>query len=322
MKKYTHALIACKAVERLQKVDLSDQNKPFADYLLKWFMAHKNGVIRGAWYPDEVIRDMSTSHVYKYAPAIVGTQRAVSLPRSLPTTSLEFGIGQKSALYSQPSTVNPKDNLPDRCEALSHAVIDNLRIREVEGKGSPLTSTDDHIALVLFMLSHYVADAHMPMHCDCREDDFLGFNVHTDAEEAWERQVVRYFKIDRFHQCFINDDAGFPLLVPDADYANTHLKATLDELDKREFRVGYGNGNDNVREYMQAVTQYSYLTSYAWLPEGLTSAEFDREKLQTANGLPFRELSIAVLADAIDAVARVWLHDLRRFMWWKDAQPA
>ncbi len=333
MKKFTHALIACKAVERLQTVELSDKNKPFADELLEWFKAHKDNVIQGTWYPDKVICDMSTSHIYKYTPVgatVEGLSAGVTheslLPsvfRNLPATSLQFAIGRKSPLCALPFTVDPGTNLPDRCEALSHSVIDNLRIREAEPEGSPLLPTDDHIALVLFMLSHYVADAHMPMHCDSRKDSFLGFNVHAEAEDRWNREVVRYYRVSIQNQCFTMDEqSGFPKLFPDEKYEESVLFAVDKKLASRPFQVGYGSGNDNVREYVLAISQYSYLNSYAWLPYGLTGAQFDRETLQAPGGLPFNEMSIAALADAIDAVARVWLHDLRRFVKWKEALEA
>jgi hypothetical protein len=32
--------------------------------------------------------------------------------------------------------------------------------------------------------------------------------------------------------------------------------------------------------------------------------------------MTFREMSLASLSDAVDAVARVWLRDLRRYMKW------
>jgi len=328
MKKFTHALIACKAVERLQKVELSDQNKPFADFLLEWFAGHKDGVIRGAWYPDSLIGDKSTSHVLKHQPAAVGaiddnvraTGRSPLPAPTLPSTSLQYAIGRASPLFNQPYVVSKGNNLPERCEALSHAVIDNLRIRESEPKGSPLTPTDNHVALLLFMLSHYVADAHMPMHCDARDDEFPGFNLHSAAEERWEREVVRFYKIDRPNQRFIYNESGFPLLVEDDAYADSMLKAVEEELERRPFRIGYGDENDNVREYMLAVCLYSWLTCCAWLPYEAEIESIDRTLLQTPAGLPFREVSVAALADAIDAVARVWLHDLRRFCWWKEEQ--
>ena len=332
MKKFTHALIACKAVERLKKVELSDANKPFADYLLEWFADHKDGVIRGAWYPDDYIRDNRTSHVYKHTPVgdLDDDSPPFTPPRSLPSSSLEYAIGHSHALFNQPYNIDKTTNLPERCEALSHAVIDNLRISEAEPKGSPLTQTDNHVALLLFMLSHYVADAHMPMHCDSRKDSFLGFDIHAAAEDVWNVEVVRYYKIDRSNQRFVYNESGFPLLVEDDTYADSILKAVEDDLARRPFRVGYGRGfctpersercegNDNVREYMQTVCYYSWLTSLAWLPPGTKKKDVNRAALETAAGLSFRQMSVAALADAIDAVSRVFLHDLRRFCWWKE----
>ena len=317
MKKYTHAWIAFKAVERLQKVSLTDENKKFADFLIAWFENHKDGVIRGAWYPDEVIVDNSTSHIMKYVP---GSADAADLFRALPATSLLYKNGKDSPLRKKDYTIDKKYNLPERCEALSHSVIDNLKIQQREDKGSPLTPTDNHIALILFMLSHYVADAHMPLHCDDRPGDVAGIDLHGAIENAWEVEVVQFYDIDRYNQRFHYNPDGFPLLKQDPCYAGSILKSVEDELAKREFQIGYGQGNDSVLEYMHAVSQYSYLLSYSYLPQGFDPAELDTKKtLQMKNGagLSFKAMSLIALADAVDSVARVWLRDLRRFKRWE-----
>ena len=48
MKKYTHAWLAFKAIERLENVNLAASNKKFADSLITWFKNHRDGVIQGA----------------------------------------------------------------------------------------------------------------------------------------------------------------------------------------------------------------------------------------------------------------------------------
>ena len=321
MKKYTHAWIAFKAIERLQNAQLTDDNRKFADYLIEWFHSHKDGVIRGAWYPDEIIKDNGSSHIMKYAPAPVGSPSPKF--RTLPSKSLLYQNGKDSPLHNQPYTIDAKHNLPERCEALSHAVIDNLRIIEREEKGSPLAPTANHAALVLFMLSHYIADAHMPMHCDDRPGELGTWDMHAAVEDIWEYEVVGYYEVDRVHQRFLYSPSGYPRLrdvLPasiNTPYAGSILKAVDDELSAREFQITYGQGNDNVREYMQAVSQYSYLLSYAWLPAGYDPALVDRVTPQVPGGLPNRDMSIISLADAVDAVARVWLRDLRRYMKWE-----
>jgi hypothetical protein len=220
-------------------------------------------------------------------------------------------------LHGRAFSLDASCNLPDRCEALSHSVIDNLRIREREAKGSPLMPTDNHVALILFMLSHYIADAHMPMHCDARPAEYNGFDLHAAVEDRWEREVVQYFDVDRFNQRFRYNPQGFPLLRGDPNYDTSILKSVEDELATREFQITYGQGNDNVREYLQAVCQYSYLLAFAWLPEDCDPATIEPDPLQVPHGLGFREMSVAALADAIDAVARVWLRVLRRYLKWE-----
>jgi len=316
MKKFTHAWIAFKAIERLQKVQLTDENKVFADFLINWFSNHKDDVIRGAWYPDEVIVDNSTSHIMKYAPDPAGGLSTEF--RVLPSKSLLYKEGKTSTLYKKVFTIDKKYNLPERCEALAHSVIDNLKIQQREDKGSALTPTDHHIALILFMLSHYIADAHMPLHCDDRPDNIGTFDLHGAIEQKWEEEVVGFYDIDRPNQRFRYDPSGFPLLVVGPGYASSILKSVEDELSAREFQIGYGQGNDNVREYTLAVSQFSYLLAYTYLPAGYDPAALDHDTLQlpTGQGMSFRGMSCIALADAVDAVARVWLRDLRRYMRW------
>ncbi len=320
MKKYTHAWIAFKAIERLQNAKLSDDNRKFADYLIEWFQSFKDGVIRGAWYPDEIIKDNSTSHILKIEPVGAnGGSPAHFNFRVLPSKSLLYRSGLTSLLHNRAFTVDPQCNLPERCEALSHAVIDNLRIMEREPKGSPLTPTANHAALMLFMLSHYIADAHMPMHCDSRPGGLGSFDLHAAVEQVWEEEVVRFYGIDRYHQRFLYNEKGFPALRDHPDYPASVLKSVEDELAAREFQITYGQGNDNVREYMLAVSQYSYLLAYTWLPAGFDPARLDRAALQlpAGKGLGFRQMSLIALSDTVDAVARVWLRDLRRYMKWE-----
>jgi hypothetical protein len=317
MKKYTHAWIAFKAIERLRSASLTDANRAFADYLIDWFHDHKDGVIRGAWYPDEIIKDNSTSHILKIAPTDPASEFRF---RVLPSASLLYRSGRSSPHHNRAYTLEDKYNLPERCEALSHAVIDSLRIMEREPKGSALAPTNHHAALMLFMLSHYIADAHMPMHCDARPGDLGSFDLHAAVEQVWEEEVVRFYGIDRYHQRFLYNEQGYPLLRDHPDYHASILKSVEDELAARDFQITWGQGNGNVREYILAVSQYSYLLAYAWLPAGVDPARLDRATLQLpfGEGLGFRQMSLIALADAVDAVARVWLRDLRRYMKWED----
>ena len=56
MKQYTHAWLAFMAIKRLEDVEFTGNNGIYASDLIRWFKNHKDGVIRGAWYPDSVTK--------------------------------------------------------------------------------------------------------------------------------------------------------------------------------------------------------------------------------------------------------------------------
>jgi hypothetical protein len=178
MKKFTHAWLAFMAIKKLEETKLSGTDRRYADNLLEWFKDHKDDVTQGAWYPDSVIKDMANSHVLKLTPL----DEAGNKFRRLPSTYLNYEYGKKSSLRKISFMVEKSDNLPDRCESIAHSVIDNLKMLEREDKGSPVSPTANHIAILLFMLSHYVADAHMPFHCDSRRFS-EGMNFHAYIEQ-------------------------------------------------------------------------------------------------------------------------------------------
>ena len=68
MKQYSHAWIALMASKRLyeKKDTLSDDNKKIVNRLLKFLRQNNDGIVQGAWFPDSIIHDNSTGHIWKY----------------------------------------------------------------------------------------------------------------------------------------------------------------------------------------------------------------------------------------------------------------
>lgn len=316
MKKFTHAWIAFKAIERLQKAEVPASLRPEADFLVDWFSDHKDGVIRGSWYPDEVIVDNGTSHIMKYRCESASPPLEYT---NLPGTSLLFRAGQNSPLKSAGVTIDAKNDLPQRCNSLYHSVIDNFKIQQNEEKGSSLSPNDNHIALLLFMLSHYIADAHMPLHCDGRSAMYGSFDLHDAIETRWEREVVARYEIDRPNQRFFYDPQGYPLVRAGYTETNCLLSQVEEELNHRRFVSGYG-ACGNLESYMLNVCRYSFLLSHAYLPEGTKTTEWDKTELQLKSNpsITFTNMSLASLADAVEAIARVWLQATSDFIKWKD----
>jgi hypothetical protein len=313
VKAMTHGFLALKAIERLKKAPLA-ANRDEANELVRWLHDHRDGVIPGAWYPDSVFKDMANSHVFKLVP----DEGGVTARFCLPPGSLLYKAGCESPVHGKPfRIVDPRDNLPARCEAWAHSVIDHLKIQETEGKGSPVASTGNHVVLGLFILSHYVADALVPLHCDGRAFS-SGGNLHDAVESAWEREVSRHFELDAANHRFRYDAEGYPLWK-NTDHSGSFLVEVDAGLSTRPLSTAYGDGNSSVADYMRAICQYSYLIAYRFVPAQYNEKNLDMHNWQALPGsdLPFRQLSALVFSEAIDAIARIWLRLWLRYRAWK-----
>lgn len=306
MKKYTHAWLAFMAIKRLDTANIPEDMKPYAKSLVKWFRDYRDFVIEGAWYPDEVFKDMSTSHIAKHHPA--GDTKATF--KKLPATMEMQKSGKGSALYGK-SFEFVSGNCADRCEALAHGIVDCFKMLQVEDKGCPISPSCNHIAMRFFILSHYIADCHMPLHCDDRSFS-SGENIHGFIETQWDNQVKKSYKVDTANQRFYYDPQGYPLV----DKITPLMQQVEDDVKNREFVYTWGTGNKSTWDYMSAVSQYSYLMAYHMIPstydESLTKAQYKT----TPEWARLDADSRIILSDAIDSIARIWLHVWVRYQDW------
>lgn len=315
MKQYTHAWLAFMAIKRLEEAGLSNADKSYAASLIKWFKDYKDGVIQGAWYPDMIIKDMATSHVLKFTPVKDGSKGSF---RKLPDTYLLYKHCKNSALKQCSYTVDKDNNLTDRCESIAHSVVDNLKMQQSEEKGSPIAPTSNHVATIIFMLSHYVADAHVPFHCDSRRFS-EGKNIHGRLEDVWDEEIKKFFLLDKANERFFYDPDGYPLLdkQKEPQYKDSFLKKVEDNLNERKFSESFGTDNKNVWDFMSAICQHSYLLSYMFIPEGYDNTNVTTANWKTLGVISLEDLSIAVLSDAIDSIAKIYFRIWRRYKKWE-----
>ncbi len=311
MKQFSHAWLAFKAIERLEKANLG-KDRQNADELIRWFWDHRDGVIRGAWYPDMVIKDMATSHVLKLTPLTQGP----GVFGKLPATSKIKYYAVRSPVYELAYKQDPDTNLPERCEALAQSVIDNLKMVDTENKGSPVSPTNNHTATRLFMLSHYIADAHMPFHCDSRKFS-KGVDLHALIEGLWDDEIRNFYEIDFLNERFYYNPEGYPLRKQPG-FEASFLSQVEQGFAERKFTPSFGDGT-NVRACMLTVCQYSYLLAYAFIPPNFNETNITAQNWQSLQGQTpdFKQLSVIVFTDAIDAIARIWLNVWSRYLEWK-----
>jgi len=224
MKSIAHAWVGLMAIKRLD--DLCDSFKEFdakgkplehkkqAKALVKFFDKHKDAFVQGAWFPDSVIRDNLTGgHTYKLSEPKTNKEKEEAFeiknrpPDHLSSSNL---IKNKQKLDEKVFSRYPY-TLPDRCEALSYSIRDMILIQKKVFKGSDILFNDDQISLYLLMLAHYIADAHVPPHCDAR-DFYTPSKIHPDMEKYWDDEIKKYYWFDKKRKVFQYGIKGEPQL--------------------------------------------------------------------------------------------------------------
>ncbi len=315
MKKYTHAWLAFMAMKRLDQAALPETEgsgkstvevKRFAKSLVRWFKNYRDYVVQGAWYPDEVFSDQGVSHGVKYVPDEISDEPRSfkALPESMEVRQLMMA---ESRLFGRQFTIE-KGNLCDRCDAMAHTIVDNFKIQYREDKGNPIAPSSTHMAMRFFIMSHYIADAHMPLHCDARS---LA-KIHAAVETQWENGVKKSYKIDEDNYRFFYDPDGYPLKT---DKVTSLMGEVERKILERPFIYNWGNSEYSTWDYMSAVTEYSYLLAYEMFPKDFEDMGWTEYK-KRPEALRFEEYSAKLMADAVDSIARAWLHVWVRYRLW------
>jgi hypothetical protein len=300
-----------------------------AKSFVKFFDNHKDAFVKGAWFPDNVIEDnLTDGHTFKLKkPESDSEKKQAFSVKNLPPSHLSSVslIDDKSRTKEK---VFLRDGLlPDRCEALSHAIRDMMKIQNKESKGSDVMFNDDMITLYFLMLSHYIADAHVPPHSDSRkfyEKRKKGYGgdvvtIHPDMEKYWDGEVSRFFEYDKKRKVFDYGISGAPELKEkkQKNFEKSFLYDVLDTLSKRKWdpseKKVLGN-NKKIYDYIKSVCFVSYLVSTDFV-SGMSLDGYRKVKIKKdpeyADKL--RELSVHVLADAIDSIALLWLLAWERY---------
>ncbi len=101
---------------------------------------------------------------------------------------------------------SPGQHLPNRAMAMSTMMKDLLimgnkqvdslipgNIRFAQYLSPEVRTEEEASAMYFFMLSHFVADACMPCHCDARPLAGYSNGLHNEMEKSWSKSVGNYF---------------------------------------------------------------------------------------------------------------------------------
>jgi hypothetical protein len=206
MKKYTHAWLSLKAVSFLKTLtgEFNPERNKRLEKFLDFITEYPETFVRGAWYPDSIIKDnVEGGHTWKYY--LDSTNGRIENRRP-PSDNLCLQLVQPD-LNQKVSLETKNSALPDRCEALGQMIRDIVLITNKTKSGDVVAYNNSQVALSFLMLAHYICDPYILVHCDNR-DFSKPSKIHSDLEDYWESGIKKYFRIATAKERFLLDERG------------------------------------------------------------------------------------------------------------------
>jgi len=341
MKQRAHAWTALRA---LKLVDDSGQ-APKLSQLLSYYLSD---VWDGAWLPDTRIVDMSYGHTFKMDDdgerlgLDISSQTWFRIPYDrldgkLRGSRLCLEYARDAQVLQVPYRSHPKNggHLPNRVIAIVQTIGDMFKLSDYplhfyareelpvdyqhdlsqqvvrDLSRSPMFSARQ-IAMMFFILSHYITDAHMPLHCDFRDyggdrslPGRLPRKLHPSIEKKWEKQfpkketlALHDYSLSSLDEVVtrLPDGSFLQIDSPDSPYAlNPDISSTV---------------GDEWNE-MVYVSRVSLAVARKWIPG--TAYETASDMLAD-NRDEFIDVTNRIFHDAVESVARLWLKAWKRFL--------
>ncbi len=342
MNQPTHAWLAVEAyrkIETLSKTPAGKKKK--LEGLAHVLGENLRDVVVAAWLPDSLIKDMTYGHVFKNSKYDRDDEQVTrfTLSKEGLTERLAPGaLTPKAAFDCVPAgwwkeAYRVKDkggHLPARVNALCQTARDMFKmgdkeVTELTGVKPPgaapiaqqLLFSHRDIAMNLWMASHYIADAHMPFHCDNRAlASTAAQKTHGAIEDEWGKQVPKTFHSSKILKMPREDILAVPL--PDgSQFARLKLGDTLGPLE---------NNGDPWLESIY-ICRASFAVSFALVPHTVAPVDDKKTKVGLSDILAakkeccgearFWEISRGIMTDAANAIARFW-----QDAWWDFVQAA
>lgn len=359
MKQKAHAWVALRA---LRLID--ESNNPDSRLLVELLSYYLSDVWDGAWIPDTILKDMNYGHIFKmdsderFMPEMGSKRHRRISYADLKKATCGTRLCLENYLdgcceLDKPYWVNGNSGkLPDRVIALNHMIIDMLKLADFPIsfylKNKDATEYRDvglskqkikdlslspnfsarQIALAFFIVSHYVCDAHMPLHCDLRDCKAKPVDgqpirrlpdlLHDGIEAVWEDSFPSK-KILTIHKYSQESIAQVTNSLPDE---------SIIELDKAGSPYALGTAIspsfDNEWDEMVNICRISYAVSRKWIPQtfqqieaavGASKCKDKKDKApdwkyedvtKVINEDDFKDVTNRVFHDAVESVARIW----------------
>lgn len=329
MNQPTHAWLAVEAYRKIAALSQKpDGKKKKLDGLARLLDANLRDVVVATWLPDSLIKDMLYGHVFKNSAYKQKEQKArftlskadlkahLTSDTQIPKVAFDF---VPENWWTKPYKVKPAGgHLPARVNALCQTARDMFKMGDpevvaltgIKPRGAmpiapSLLFSPRDIAMILWMASHYIADAHMPFHCDNRA---LGSSekqkTHGKIEDLWGKQVPSAFRSDTILE--MDADAILATPLPEGSrFTGIKFGSKI---------YGLKNNGDPWKECVY-ISRASFATSFALIPPNVAPVDDETTQVSLEDILDehqfcgekrFWKISVAIMTDAVNAIARFW----------------
>jgi hypothetical protein len=222
MKHNTHIYLAAKAIE-FTREGVSNTRDTHGDYLTRGKKSsmrlkakqrqrlldmYEQYTAEASWAPDDILRDNKPFHIFKLFTN-------ADFPGHGLTDKQQYTIDHNIyyKLSGEDETViyyKYAGGLPFRVDHIAQTIIEMSKLRNYNDRFAM-----QQIMYQLLLLSHYIADAHVPMHCDLRDDPPTTGSQPHDSQTTGTNKPAGNYMQDTAHGHLeqLWDDAVTPLAL-------------------------------------------------------------------------------------------------------------
>ncbi len=304
MKHNTHIYIALKSVEFLYDglinfhstsgTEIKGKKRTNArkkgKTLQRLLNYHKDEAAEASWAPDDLLQDYSF-HIFKLFTAAEFTDYQDFAKETHIKNSKEYyrASGGGGGIY--------------RIEHLARVIQNMIKFRDYNDNFSM-----KQIMYMFFLLSHYVVDLHVPMHCDIR-DDTPSYEKPSGGvyyKDSWHGKIEGYW-----------DDACTPIALEEGIFERERAQDETEPnflSDKVTFDLGNKNHIAEIKTYnlktrdlidfLKNICIDSKECNFTFFPIGTTDS-FDKVILESET----REIFSKAMGNLISIWVSIWPDD-------------
>jgi hypothetical protein len=228
MKHNTHIYLAAKAIE-LTRQSVDNMHDGNHDYMTgskktkerisatthqRIFQYYQDLIEEATWAPDDVLKNNDPNHIFKLF------------------TDEEFpghGLKDRPTFKSGNQTFYKfAGGLPYRVDHLARSVLSMCKLREFNDQFDM-----KQIMYQYLLLSHYIVDAHVPMHCDLRDDPPKeGRHPDPSRRKGTQKPSGKYMKSDAHSKLeSLWDEAVTPLAIEEEIFPRTWAEESTEKTE-------------------------------------------------------------------------------------------